>query len=139
MDPPMRMTRWLGPAALGIGLVVLALAVGRGEATVYLVFVVPVLAGTGPLAFLGILLVFVGFFLTFLLWSTRTPAGSVEQGVSTAPAETAPPVRRWGGIAFLGPIPLVFGSDPRMTRTMLWVGVALFLALLALTLVALLV
>ncbi len=135
----MRLTRWLGPAILGIGLAVLALAVGRGEASLYLVVIVPVIAGTGPLAFLGILLVFVGFFLTFLLWSTRTGPGSEEQIVGAGPAEGPPPARRWGGIAFLGPIPLVFGSDPRMTRAMLWVGVLLFLALLALTLVAFLV
>ena len=133
----MRPIQWLGPAALGTGMVVLALAVARGEASVYLVVIVPVVAGTGPLAFLGILLVFVGFFLTFLLWPTRTEAGSTEQ-VDAGRAEGLAPTRRWGGIAFLGPIPLVFGSDSRMTRTMLWVGVALFLALLALTILALL-
>jgi uncharacterized protein (TIGR00304 family) len=134
----MRLTRWLGPAVLGIGLAILALAVGRGEARVYLVVIVPVVAGTGPLGFLGIVLVFVGFFLTFLLWSTRTEARSLEKLAGAGPAEGPPATRRWGGVAFLGPIPLVFGSDPRMTRMMLWVGVGLFLALLALTLVALL-
>jgi uncharacterized protein (TIGR00304 family) len=139
MVPPVRLTRWLGPAILGIGLAVLALAVGRGEARLYLVVIVPVVAGTGPLAFLGIPMVFVGFFLTFFLWSTRPGHGSAEQVVGAAPSEGTPSTRRWGGIAFLGPIPLVFGSDPRMTRAMLWVGVLLFLALLALTLVALLV
>ena len=36
---------------------------------------------------------------------------------------------------FLGPIPIVFGSDARMTRTMLLLGIVLFLALLALTLI----
>lgn len=133
----MRLIRWLGPAVLVIGLVILALAVARGEASLYLVAIVPVVAGTGPLAFLGILLVFVGFFLTFFLWSARIEAGSTEP-VDERPTEGPPPTRRWGGIAFLGPIPLVFGSDPRMTRSMLWVGVALFLALLALTIVALL-
>ncbi len=133
----MRPFRWLGPAVLGIGVAVLALAVGRGEASVYLVVIVPVVAGTGPLGFLGILLVFVGFFLTFLLWPTRTEAGAAEH-VDAGQAEGLPPTRRWGGVAFLGPIPLVFGSDSRMTRTMLWVGVALFLALLALTILALL-
>ena len=41
--------------------------------------------------------------------------------------------RRWGGVLFLGPIPLVFGSDPQVTRMMLVLGVILFLALLVLT------
>src|SRR5947209_17062657 len=103
----MRPIQWLGPAVLGTGVVVLALAVARGEASVYLVVIVPVVAGTGPLAFLGILLVFVGFFLTFLLWPTRTEASSTEQ-VDAGRAEGLAPTRRWGGVAFLGPIPLVF-------------------------------
>ena len=37
-----------------------------------------------------------------------------------------------------GVIPVIFGSDPRMTRTMLLVGVILFLALVVLTVLALL-
>src|SRR2546422_7834599 len=133
----MRPIQWLGPAALGTGVVVLALAVARGEASVYLVVIGPVVAGTGPLAFLGILLFFVGFFLPFLLGPPGPGAGPREQAAAGG-AEGLAPTRRWGGIAFLGPIPLVFGSDSRMTRTMLWVGVALFLALLALTILALL-
>jgi len=52
--------------------------------------------------------------------------------------EGAPPARRWGGVLFLGPIPVIFGSDPRMTRTMLLIGVVLFLALVVLTVLALL-
>src|SRR5438128_7673218 len=127
----MRPIPWLGPAALGTGVVVLALAVARGEASVYLVVIVPVVAGTGPLAFLGILLVFVGFFLTFLLWPTRTEVGSTEQ-VDAGRAEGLAPTRRWGGVAFVGAIRLVFGSDSRMARTMRWVGVALLVALLGL-------
>jgi uncharacterized membrane protein len=41
-------------------------------------------------------------------------------------------------VVFLGPIPLVFGSDPQMTRWMLILGAILFLALVLLT-IALLV
>src|SRR5207245_2103831 len=50
----MRPIQWLGPAALGTGVVVLALAVARGEASVYLVVIVPVVAGPGPLAVLAL-------------------------------------------------------------------------------------
>ena len=135
----MRFLRLLGPAIVLVGLLVLAVAVQRGEASVYLVIVVPVVAGSGPIAFLAILLVFVGFFLTFLLWPSRLVARSEQAPESVQlPTDTAMAPRRWGGVVFLGPIPLVFGSDPRMTRAMLVVGVILFLALLALTIVAVL-
>ena len=135
----MRFLRLLGPAIVLVGLLVLAVAVQRGEASVYLVIIVPVVAGSGPIAFLAILLVFVGFFLTFLLWPSRLAAPS-EQALESVqlPTDMAKGPRRWGGVVFLGPIPLVFGSDPRMTRAMLLVGVILFLALLALTILAVL-
>ena len=134
-----RVIQLTGPAVLIAGLVTLALAVARGEASLYLIVVVPAVVGTSPLAFLGILLVFVGFFLTFFLWSARPPLPRAEP--TEVPAVTpakAPPPRRWGGVVFLGPIPLVFGSDPQMTRVMLVLGAILFLALLGLTLALLL-
>jgi len=131
--------RFLGPGFLLAGLVALAVAVARNEASVALVFVVPVVIGSGPLAFLGVLLIFVGFFLTFLSWSAGPlpPMPGPAEAPSGAPPEPTRS-RRWGGVLFLGPIPLVFGplvfgSDPQVTRMMLVLGVILFLALLVLT------
>ena len=129
----MRLLSLVGPGILVAGLLTLALAVSRGEASMYLVVVVPIVTGTGPLAFLGILLVFAGFFLAFLGWPSRAESPTVPAAAAPSPA---PPARRWGGVVFLGPLPLVFGSDPRMSRTMLLVGAVLFLALLALTVLA---
>jgi len=130
-----RLGRFLGPGFLLAGLVALAVAVARNEASLALVFVVPVVIASGPLAVLGILLIFVGFFLTFLSWSAGPmppPAAGPTEVPSGAPPEPSRS-RRWGGVLFLGPIPLVFGSDPEMTRMMLILGVILFLALLVLT------
>ena len=132
------MIRWLGPASFLAGVLTMALAVARREASVYLVLIIPVIVGTGPLAFLGVFLVFAGFLLTFLLWPSRFEAEPEGQDIRPVSSEGAPPARRWGGVLFLGPIPVIFGSDPRMTRTMLLVGVVLFLALVVLTVLALL-
>ncbi|HYY47345.1 MAG TPA: DUF131 domain-containing protein [Thermoplasmata archaeon] len=135
----MRPAQLLGPALLVAGLLTLALAISRGEATVYLIVIIPAVVGTGPLALLGILLVFAGFFLTFFLGFVG-PAPPLASGppipaTPTTPEATSPPAptRRWGGVVFLGPFPLVFGSDPKMTRNMLLLGAVLFVALLALT------
>jgi uncharacterized protein (TIGR00304 family) len=138
-----RASQLLGPAILVGGLLTLAFAVMREDATLYLIVIVPVVVGTGPLALLGILLVFVGFFLTFFLWNAGTPLPlvapmEVPETPAFEAAERVPPKRRWGGVVFLGPIPLVFGSDPQMTRLMLVLGGILFLALLALTIALLL-
>jgi len=133
-----RLIRWLGPASFLAGVLVMALAVARGEANVYLVLVIPVIVGTGALAFLGVFLVFAGFLLTFLLWPSRLDADPGGRNALPVSPEGTPPARRWGGVLFLGPIPVIFGSDPRMTRTMLLIGVVLFLALVVLTVLALL-
>ena len=133
-----RLIRWLGPVSVLAGALMMALAVARGEASVYLVFIIPVIVGTGPLAFLGVFLVFAGFLLTFLLWPFRFEAEPEGQDIRPVSPEGAPPARRWGGVLFLGPIPVIFGSDPRMTRTMLLIGAVLFVALVVLTVLALL-
>ena len=135
----MRLLPFLGPAILIAGLLTLGLAVARGEASVYLILVIPVVVGTGLIALLGILLVFLGFFLTVFLGlaGAAPPMAGPAQVSEAGPLEAKPP-SRWGGVFFLGPIPLVFGSDTQMTRIMLILGVILFLALLAVTLVVLL-
>src|SRR6058998_3736152 len=133
-----RLIRWLGPASIMAGVLTMALAVARGQANVYLVLVIPVIVGTGPLAFLGVFLVFAGFLLTFFLWSSRLDAEPGDRDDLPISPEGATPARRWGGVLFLGPIPVIFGSDPRITRMMLLIGVVLFLALVVLTVLALL-
>jgi uncharacterized protein (TIGR00304 family) len=137
-----RPVQLLGPAVLLLGLLTLAVAVSQGEASLYLIVIIPAVVGTGPLAFLGILLVFVGFFLTFFLWSAGASplAAPMEPAAIPGPEASSqvPPRRRWGGVVFLGPFPVVFGSDPQMTRIMLVLGAVLFLALLGLTIVLLL-
>ncbi|TLZ53355.1 MAG: DUF131 domain-containing protein [Methanobacteriota archaeon] len=137
MDSCVRLIRWLGPASFVAGVLTMALAVAQRQANVYLVLVIPVIVGTGPLAFLGIILVFAGFLLTFLLWPSRLGEDPGNRDPLPTSPEVAAPARRWGGVLFLGPFPVIFGSDPRMTRTMLLVGLVLFLALLALTVIAL--
>lgn len=131
----------MGPTALVAGLIALGWAVARGDARLYLLFVVPVIVGTGPLAFLGILLIFLGFALTFFFWPFTfapsshpaiEPPRTINEAQKEAPLSETSRSRRWGGVVFLGPIPLVFGSDPQMTRRMLILGAILFFALLIL-------
>lgn len=136
----MRFLRFLGPALLVMGLAILAVAIARGEAVVYLVAVVPVVTGASPLALAGILLVFSGFFATFLFWPWYREVDRIEsQSGSAGASETVRgggSQRRWGGVVFVGPFPIVFGSDPQLSRWMLLAGFLLFVALLALAILA---
>src|SRR5437899_12528897 len=106
-----RLIRWLGPASIGAGVVTMALAVSRGEANVYLVLVIPVIVGTGPLAFLGVFLVFAGFLLTFLLWPSRLDAEPGDRDALRVWPAGAPPAGAWGGLLFLAPSRVSCGSD----------------------------
>jgi uncharacterized membrane protein len=137
----MRTLPWLGLALFAAGGIVLGLAVARGEATLSLVVIVPVVAATGALGLLGIVLILAAFLVTFVAWPFRVAreAGGMAAEEPIAPEGPGPsrPARRWGGVLFLGPVPVVFGSDAKVTRGMLVLGFALFLALLALTLIVL--
>lgn len=136
-----RLVRLSGPAVFLVGLVALALGFLENQATLSLFVIFPIVTATGPWSILGIVLMIVGFFVFFLTGavplesppSTTPPSPSSPAPIPSSP----PPSRRWGGVVFLGPIPVVFGSDPRVTQWMLILGIALFVALLVLTVIAL--
>lgn len=137
----MRAARFLGPALFVGGVAALAVAFLQDQATLNLLLIFPIITASGPWAFLGILLIVAGFASAFFTWPSR---GRALPEPSQPPAAMAPPgvppsasSRRWGGVVFLGPIPIVFGSDAKVTRWMLLAGLILFVALLVFTLIAL--
>lgn len=129
--------RWGALAAFVLGAALLAVAVAAGEAIVYVVLVVPVVQATGTLAFAAIAAVFGAFLLLFVSFALAPPEiATAAEGPSASPppgnvpAQTLPRSRRSGGILFLGPLPIVFGSDPQVARWMIVVACVLFLLLL---------
>jgi uncharacterized protein (TIGR00304 family) len=100
--------------------------------SVYLVLVFPVFVLSGPISLLGALLVFLSIFLGFLSLMSFLPQRVLEAPVLETPTSPQPPIkesRRWGGILLLGPIPVVFGSDVKITTAMLILGIVLTVAL----------
>lgn len=141
----MRLSRWLGPSLIVAGAAVLAVALAQGEATLSLFVIFPVITAAGPWAGLGILLLVAGFFSLFLtlpLWLGPSGTEPIELQSGIPPTATAPPPpsgspRRWGGVVFLGPVPIVFGSDAKVAKWMFVVSAILFVALVVLTIIAL--
>src|SRR3989475_6890725 len=111
MDSCVRLIRWLGPASVVAGVLTMALAVAQRQANVYLVLVIPVIVGTGPLAFLGIILAFPGFLLPFLLRPSRFAEDPGNQDAWPTPPGGPPPPRRGAGAGFSGRSPGSLGSD----------------------------
>jgi len=130
----------------GIGL--FGWAVARGEAEFYLVVIIPVITGTGAVFAAGVLLFMIGLMVTFFAMSLRSAERmpkEYEDGRSQAaspgqaPQQGAPSPQggaEFGGVIFIGPIPIVFGKGPRSSKWML-VGSIVFGLLLIVFIVAL--
>jgi uncharacterized membrane protein len=98
-----RVMRLSGELLILLGLVLLAWAVLEGQASFALLFVIPVLYGSGPLVAIAALMVFGGAVLVFLSFF-KAPAGK-DTIASPGRAE-----REWGGVILIGPVPIVIGS-----------------------------
>jgi len=121
----------LALASLFGGIALLGYGAATGQARVILIF--PVFEGVVPVV--GGLLIMLAMFLWFLS-AARTgvswPTDSGEAVPTSPPAPVAPaPAAKAGGVVFLGPFPIVFGSDPRIAKAMLILGIILAVILLA--------
>ena len=130
--------RWLGIGGFALGVALLAVAVARGEAVLYLVLIFPVIQATGPLAFGAIAAMFAGLLLFFLAFALGPqPRPESAPGIAPGPpealsVESAPTRRtRAGGVIFLGPVPIIFGSDAQVARWMIVAAVVLFVLLVS--------
>ena len=131
---------------LGIALMAASMGTGESQAGVFLIF--PFFVTTSPLGGLGGLLLVMGIFLTFIGWGLKdmeivgaggydmhdeaVRGGDPGRGVKGRPRKTPlekgrregrPTTQvRGGAVVFLGPIPIVAGSDESMTRTLMLIG-----------------
>lgn len=130
----MRRSSLLALAAIVGGVALLGYSAATGEGQVHLVLIFPVFTGTGLLPFLGMVLIFAGIFLRFWSLAGGQSTAVPEPAMAAAPPSpgaSAPPGRKFGGVVFLGPFPIVFGSDKRIAKYMLVLGIALTVLLLA--------
>ena len=126
-EPPFAL-RLAGPVLLAAGVALLVVGALRGEVRGGLLFIIPFVYGEGPLAALGALALMAGLLLTF----AARFAGAARVGPSRGAAAIPAGERRvrHGGVLFIGPLPVVWGSDSRMAK---WAA-ALGLLLLVLAL-----
>ena len=82
------LVRLVGLGLLVLGIVAVAVSVADGAAHLALLVVFPVVCGSSALFAVGVLLAFVGFFLSLLGFAAGE--GAMAQGVGTRPAEEAP-------------------------------------------------
>lgn len=159
----MRALTAVGLAMILLGIAAIAVGVIRGEVTLALLVIIPVIYGSGLYALLGSLLVFLGFAITFFsmmgsqvrrygdgyLGGDYTGDGYTEQReypgytAEDYPAYPREPGQRsgtegarqrrrsdFGGVVFIGPIPILFGSGKTLKGSRLLTAMAIISAIL---------
>lgn len=130
------MVNWRGLLGIGLlmligGIALLGWAISSGDAEFYLFLIFPVVTGAGPVFAAGAVLLMIGIIGTFMGLSLRAAEGMAEE-YGQAPQRTDPPGQtaqgsppaaqggpQFGGVIFLGPIPIVFGKGQRTSKWML--------------------
>jgi uncharacterized protein (TIGR00304 family) len=113
-----------------LGIALLGYATYLGEMTFTLVVIIPVVQSSSVWALSGMALIFAAIFLFFFSMATPAREGPAQQSGVT-PQSTAPqqPAKKFGGVVFVGPIPIVFGSDKRVAEWMLIVALVIVILL----------
>lgn len=129
----------LGLLLLGILLIIYSVL--EGTADVALVFIFPVIYGAGIYLASGILLIFLSIFLFFISGFQSNPdkrsilENEPHKETNLDTLEKSETKSDYGGVIFIGPIPIVFGKDKKTARKMMYLGLILALILLAIYLV----
>jgi uncharacterized protein (TIGR00304 family) len=125
----MKMNRFLAIAILLLicGIALLGYSVTEGESSAGVFIVFPVLIGSGIWAFLGMMCIMGALLFGFMGIGARL-AGFGEyyssepgeqprqgQGRDQPPGQRTGPAVKGGGVVLIGPIPIIFGSDTRLT------------------------
>jgi uncharacterized membrane protein len=124
----MRKLKLLALALIVLGVVVLAIGAAYGQGEFFLLLFIPVYKGEGPLALGGGLLIFLGIVVGLIyLFKSYVPspqesAPGSSQAPAGAPGASQAGRPRHGGVVFLGPIPIVWGSDAKTTLYAIIIG-----------------
>jgi len=125
---------WIALAVFAGGLALLGYSAALGESQVHLVLIFPVVTGGGAAGLAGMGLIFLAMALGFLSFARPSPVPvpkAEAAGAPQPPPTPATPAAKFGGVVFLGPIPIVFGSSPTISKVMLALAVVMTILLLA--------
>jgi len=126
--------RRLTAAALALfvlGIVLLAYAAYLGEMTFTLVVIIPVVQSSNIWALAGMALIFAAIFLFFFSMAAPMKETPSQPAASAQPtAASQPSAKKFGGVVFIGPIPIVFGSDKKVAKWMIIVSLVVVILLI---------
>ena len=109
-----------------IGIVFFILGALQGEIKTGFIVIFPFVAGTGIYAFAGFIFIFIAILLFFFGFKT-----SIESDESKLEKEDSKSTKKssikGGGVVFIGPIPIVFGSNWKIAVLLMVMAIILIL------------
>jgi uncharacterized protein (TIGR00304 family) len=104
----------LAAVLCAIGIMILGYSVSQGEGNAGVFVIFPVFYGSGLFAFLGVLCVMGAMILGFMGFAEQAATKQGPEPRSPQKAQGKPQRSvKGGGVVLIGPIPIVFGSDPK--------------------------
>lgn len=97
----------------------------QGDFRIGIFLVFPFVIGSGLVPLVGLLFIIIAFFLFTLGLSPKTYLS--EPTTSSQNNEKQKPAMRGGGIALLGPIPIIVGSSWKITLALILAAIVLIL------------
>jgi len=129
-----KLPRFAIPITLVIlGIILLAYSVIEGKGEIHWILIIPVFTGTSIFAFIGTILIIAGIFLFFWYvfrdYTRPSDEKAVQKGDKprTASPQAPRPDKKFGGVVLIGPIPVIFGSDPKMTIIIIVLAIVLII------------
>ncbi|MBN2603110.1 MAG: DUF131 domain-containing protein [Candidatus Thermoplasmatota archaeon] len=111
----------------GIAFLVIGYLSGELEAGLIIIF--PILIGSGPFTFLGFVFIFLSVVSIFLLqYSYLNKSEENYFGINDSNNKAKQSIKG-GGVVFIGPIPIVFGSSRKIAIILLIIAMILFFIL----------
>lgn len=126
---------------LAIGLALIIFSIYTGGSRFYLFLVFPVVASNDVLGALGIIVLIIGFIslmVTISFNSVSMGLGSLADLVDDDETEVKVVKKKAkvssGGLILIGPFPIVWGSDKKVGKNMMYVALIITVILIVLTL-----
>ncbi|MEM2839681.1 MAG: DUF131 domain-containing protein [Thermoplasmata archaeon] len=111
-----------------IAMIAISVIAGESEFGLFIIF--PFVIGSGPIAAAGAILLFFAVLLAFISFATRLPKSDEFQAPQTQNTVSGFE-KRYGGVVMIGPVPIAFGSDSKIARLMMLIGIIIFVAIVA--------
>ena len=113
-------------SSLAIALIAVSVAIGESQFGLFLIF--PFVIGSGPIAIAGAVLLFVAVVTMFVSFMRQLPEPEDSQAIPSRKILERPE-KRYGGVVMIGPVPIAFGSDSKIAKMMMIIGIIVFIAI----------